>query len=262
MTNDISFSRGPARRPQPMVSDALIQWASGLATTTRSIYAGWLVESGRNDALDIAMQGAGFEQVSIKHSGGNVVTHWKVEQATMFILADGVQTIAEMAHTIERYGIAFGWRTTQDGRRQSVLKCRVLLRELLEAGYTAPLTLSIKGTITSDLITGLIRHYDVLDAIDALRIEQGKAPLNPPFYACSLAIVPGEEVARGNAQQKMIVPPVVAIPEQIRRDYLVSHYIRKDWVPVIEGLMESTLAWSVATSAQIAEGQAQEHYEE
>jgi hypothetical protein len=263
MTNDISFTRGPARRPLPAAShDALLQWSTGLVTTTRSLYTGWLVERGRNEVLDTAMQRAGFDTVIIKHGNGNIVTYWALEQATVFVLADGVQTIAEMGHTNERFGIAFGWRVLPDGRRQSILKCRVLLRELLEVGYSAPLTLSIKGTITSDLINGLTRHYEVLDAIDALRHEQGKAPLNPPFYACSLAIVPGEEVMRGSAQQKAIIPPLVAIPEQIRRDYLVEHYIRTEWVPIVERLMDATIHWSVTTSAQIAHEPSHKHYQE
>jgi hypothetical protein len=41
---DVVFSRGPARRPQPRVADPLLQWASGLQTKERTIYAGWLVE--------------------------------------------------------------------------------------------------------------------------------------------------------------------------------------------------------------------------
>jgi hypothetical protein len=136
----------------------------------------------------------------------------------------------------------------------------VLLRELLEAGYTAPLTLSIKGTITSDLINGLLRQYDVLDAIDALRIEQGKAPLNPPFYACSITLGPGQEVQRGAIQKKAIVPPVALMPTPVDRAYLVEQYVRKEWVSTIERLIDPTIAWSIATSAQIAE--VQQDYDE
>jgi hypothetical protein len=105
---NIAFSRS-ARRPVSINSDPLLQWSTGLPTTDRSIYAGWLIESGRNDALDTAMQGAGFEQVSIKHGNGNVVTHWKVEQATMFVLADGVQTLKTVvANRSSSAGCCFG----------------------------------------------------------------------------------------------------------------------------------------------------------
>jgi hypothetical protein len=250
---DVTFSRGPARRPIARVSDALLQWSTGLTTTKRMIYAGWLVETGRNEAIDAAMQAAGFESITIKHGSGNLVTHWAVETANMFVIADGVQTIGEMKSTADRYGIAFGWRTLQDGRPQSVLKFRVLLRELLDVGFYEPIQVSVKSTLTGDLLDALLRQYDVLDTIDALRTQQGKAPLQPPFYACSIPLGPGQEVQRGATQKKGIVPPVALIPTPINRDYLVEHYVRKEWVPIIERLLDPTVAWSVATSAQISE---------
>jgi len=253
---DVAFTRGPARRPIVRVSDPLLQWSTGLTTTKRMIYAGWLIETGRSEALDAAMPAAGFETVTIKHGSGNLVTHWAVETANMFVIADGVQGIGEMKSTTERYGIAFGWRTLPDGRPQSVLKFRAFLPELLEVGFTDPILVSVKSTLTGDVLNALMRQYDVLDAIDALRVQQGKAQLNPPFYASSIPIGPGQEVQRGAAQKKGIVPPVALIPTPITRDYLVEHYIRKEWVAPIERLLDSTLAWSVATSAQIAEEEA------
>jgi len=256
---DVTFSRGPARRPIARVSDALLQWSTGLTTTKRMIYAGWLIETGRNEALDAAMQSAGFESITIKHGSGNLVTHWAVETANMFVIADGVQTIGEMKSTNERYGIAFGWRTLPDGRPQSVLKFRVLLRELLEVGFYEPIQVSVKSTLTGDVLDALMHQYDVLDTIDALRTQQGKAPLQPPFYACSIPLGPGQEVQRGATQKKGIVPPVALIPTPINREYLVEHYVRKEWVPIIERLLDPTVAWSVATSAQISEEPAVGH---
>jgi hypothetical protein len=55
---DVVFSCSPARRPQPRVADPLLQWASGLQTKERTIYAGWLIEAGKDEALDGAMQQA------------------------------------------------------------------------------------------------------------------------------------------------------------------------------------------------------------
>ena len=133
---DSTFSRGPARRPQLRVADPMLQWATGLQTDDRRLYAGWLAEVGRSESLDNAMREAGFEQVTIKHGSGNVVTHWAVETANLFVIAEGVQTIAEMQRSTERYGIAFGWRTLQGGRQQSQLRFRALLSELAEIGYT------------------------------------------------------------------------------------------------------------------------------
>jgi hypothetical protein len=217
------------------------------------IYAGWLMETGRSEPVDAAMQAAGYETVTIKHGSGNLVTHWAVETATMFVIADGVQSIGEMKSTPERYGIAFGWRTLPDGRPQSVLKFRAFLRELLDVGFAEPILVSIKSTLTGDVLNALMRQYDVLDAIDALRTQQGKPVLNPPFYACSIPLGPGQEVQRGAAQKKGIVPPVALVPTPITREYLVEHYIKKEWVGSVERLLDPTIAWSVATSTQIAE---------
>jgi len=126
--DEVTFTRGPARRPIPRVSDPLLQWATGLQTKERRIYAGWLAEAGKIDALDAAMEQAGFAQVTIKHGSGNMVTHWAVETANLFVIAEGVQSIGEMKHTTERYGIAFGWRTLPGGRQQSQLRFQKLAR--------------------------------------------------------------------------------------------------------------------------------------
>ncbi len=255
MEEEITFSRGPARRPVTRLADPLLQWSTGLQTQQRNIYAGWLIQTGRVESLDAAMQAAGFQTVTIRHSGGNLVTHWAVETANLFLIAEGVQSTAEMGSSVERYGIAYAWRTLPDGRPQSVLKCRAFLHELLELGYTEPVLVSVKSTLTRDMLEALMGQYDVLDAIDQLRIQQGQPPLHPPFYACSIPIGPGKEVSRGGTQKKEIVPIVAHIPNPIDRPYLVSHYIRKAWVPLIENLLDITIEWSIATSKQLALGE-------
>jgi hypothetical protein len=244
------------------VTDPLLQWATGLTTTKRSVYAGWLLETGRHEPVDAAMHAAGYEAVTIKHGSGNLVTHWAIETANLFVIADGIQSIGEMKGTPERYGVAFGWRTLADGRPQSVLKMRAFLRELLAVGFAEPLLVSVKSTLTGDLVAALMRQYDVLDMIDALRTQQDKPALNPPYYACAIPIGPGAEVQRGAAQKKGIVPPVALIPTPITREYLVEQYIRKDWVRIVENRVKETLAWSVATSGQIAAGEVSEGGEE
>lgn len=250
-----TFTRGPARRPAPQVADPCLQWATGLQTKDRRIYAGWLIEAGKLDALDAAMAQAGFTQITIKHGSGNMVTHWAVETANLFVVAEGVQSIGEMRQTADRYGIAFGWRTLEGGRLQSVLRARVLLRELLEAGYAEPLLLTVKSTLTGDVIGALMRQYDVLDAVDRFRRDDGKPALQPPFYACSIPIGPGQEVARGSGgQTKEITPPTARIDVLIGRDYVRAHWCKRDWAARIEGLLDDTIRWSATTSAAIAAG--------
>jgi hypothetical protein len=160
-----------------------------------------------------------------------------------------------MKGTWERYGVAFGWRP-KDGRMQSQLRCRVFVRELLEVGYTEPLLLTLKGTLTGDLIAALTRQYDVLDAVDAFRQQAGKPPLNPPFYACSIPLGPGAEVTRGSGSASKEITPIVAqIPTPITKEYILARWIRPAWVPLVEGLLDDTRRWSEATSRLIAAGE-------
>jgi hypothetical protein len=259
---DVTFTRGPARRPAPRVADPLLQWATGLQTKERRIYAGWLAEAGKIEALDEAMAQAGFSQVTIKHGSGNMVTHWAVETANLFVVAEGVQSIGEMKHTEDRYGIAFGWRTLEGGRQQSVLRFRGFLQELLNIGFYEPLLVTAKSTLTGDLIAALTRQYDVLDAVDAFRKLDKKPPLQPPFYASSIPLGPGEEVSRGSGgQTKEITPPIANIPNPITKEYIRAHWIKREWAALIEdghggpSLIDQTIAWSITNSKQIGIGE-------
>lgn len=252
---DTTFTRGRARRPMPTVADPLLQWATGLQTKERRIYAGWLAEAGKHDELDEAMEAAEIGQVTIKHGTGALVTHWAIETANLILLADGVQSIAEMKHAEQRFGIAFGWRTLEGGRMQSVLRVRVHLRELLRAGFDIPLTLTAKSTITGDLIAAFGRQFEVLDAIDTMRKADRKPPIEAPFYACSLPIGPGEEVPRGSGgQTKEITPPVAKIPSPITKTYLREHWVPSEWRQFIEPRIDDAIRWSEAQSKLISSG--------
>jgi hypothetical protein len=255
--DDVTFTRGPARRPLPRVADPLLQWSTGLQTKERRIYAGWLAEAGRLDELDAAMEQAGFKQITIKHGSGNMVTHWAVETANLYVVAEGVQSIAEMKHTPERYGIAFGWRTLEGGRQQSVLRFRAFIKELLQVGFTEPLLVTAKSTLTGDLIAALMRQYDVLDAVDVFRAQDKKPALNPPFYACAIPLGPGQEVARGSVQTKEITPIVANIPTPITKEHIRAYWIKRDWVALIEGMLDETIAWSTTSSKLIGAGEEQ-----
>jgi len=252
---DTEFTRGPARRPSTVVEGPTLQWATGLPTANRQIYSGWLIEAGILDDLDGALQSAGFSQITIKHGSGKLVTHTAIETANVFVLADGVQSMAEMKRTNDRYGVAFGWRTLEGGRQQSVLKARVMLHELLAVGYTDPLILSVKSTLTGDVLAALTRQYEVLDAVDAFRALDNKPAMHAPFYAASIPLGPGKEVARGsNGQTKEITPPIANIPAPVTKDYIKAHWIKRDWAAIIEPMIDETIAWSVTTSQAIAAG--------
>lgn len=257
MTADATFTRS-ARRPAPEAEGPTLQWATGLTTINRQVYAGWLVEAGKLDALDDAMRAAELPQVTIKHGSGNTVTHWSIETANVYLLADGVQSIGAMKRTEDRLGIAFGWRTLDGGRQQSVLRAQVLLRELCAVGWYEPITLSVKSTLTGDVIAACMRQYEVLDAIDAFRKLDNKPALNPPLYACALPLGPGVEVARGSGgQTKEITPPIANLPSPITKEYIRAMWCKREWCEAIEARMNAVIAWSIAESRRIAAGDAQ-----
>ena len=77
----------------------------------------------------------------------------------------------------------------------------------------------------------------------------------PPLYACYLPIGPGAEVARGSGQNtKEITPPVAKIPQPITKEYIRAAWCKRDWIAVIEPLIDPTVLWSVAESQRIASG--------
>lgn len=255
-----AFTRGPARRPQPPQSGALLQWATGLQTTDRTLYAGWLIECGKDENLDSALGAASFGTVTIKHGSGNVVTHWALPQAALFVACAGVQSIGEMKRTDERFGIAFGW-TTKEGRAQSVLRMRVYVQELLTVGYAEPITLSVKSTLTGDLISALTANYDVLDAVNPIRAGLSKPPIAVPYYAVAVTLTAGAEVSRGSGGQSKAITPMVcaSLPT---KEYILGHWCRKPWAEVIEADLDATVAWSISESVRIAAGDdAQEGWE-
>lgn len=250
---EASFRGAPARRPAPTIADPLLQWATGLQTDDRRLYAGWLAEVGQLDELDRAAQAAGIQQITIRHGSGNKVRHWALELASLFVICEGAQTIEEMKHTSDRYGIAFGWRTLEGGRRQSVLRARVFVRELLLAGYEQPLQISMKSTLTGDMIAALMCQYAVLDQVDDYRRQDKRPPLGPPFYAVALPIAAGQPIARGSGdQRKEISPPAAQLQQPISRDYIRANWLLKRWAPLIESLVDQTVAWSRRESAAIS----------
>ena len=162
-----------------------------------------------------------------------------------------------MSCQIFGHGIAFGWRTLEGGRQQSVLRCRVLIQELCAVGYTQPLLLSVKSTLTGDLLGCFIRHYETLDSINPIRAAAGKGPIAVPFYAVSIALGAGHEVARGSGGQTKEIAPMVELGTR-DRDYIASHWCKRAWVEAIESQVDEAIAWSRSQSVQIAAGDAQE----
>lgn len=249
--SEVQFQRGGARRPVPTVRDPLIQWASGLQTRSRTVYAGWMLEYGKDHDRDSAMEQAGFTHDVIKHGNGNMVDHWLIPTGNFFVLADGIESMGTMRQTKDRFGVAFGWQQIE-GRWQSVLRMRVFLLDLLEQGYTEPCMVTLRGTVTADMVDILMFQYTQLDVLNGMRVARGMEPRDFPFYALVIPITAGEEVARGQDRTSRIQPPIYAMDHVLTREEAKALYIKQAWVDSIESLMDETIMWSVAQSQAIA----------
>lgn len=236
---EYQFARGAAKRPTaPTDKLVRLQWASGLPTTDRRLYAGWLIQVGQDDTLDVLLESAEHEAVTIKHGSGNQVQHWAFDTLSLFVVCDGVQSLADIRGTSERYGIALGWGE-KDGRRESRLELQAFAQELLDIGYDEPILFSCRSTMTGDVVAALGEHFRVLD----------RATRAVPFYAFSVPITLGAAVMRGKSgAQKEICPPVAIIPEVITREYMADHYVSRDLAPRIEKMLDSVVPWSVQRS--------------
>lgn len=252
---DVVFSRQTCRRPQPTSNDPILIWASGLPTTDRQIHAGWISEVGKHEEFDRACYEIGLQTVKIKHGGGAVVEHWKIDYPNFFVLCDGIQTLYEATNKPdERYGIALDW---DEQRGRSVLKMKVFLRGLCELGAFIPLIISVKSRFTADILSALEAHLDVIDVMADLARQKGK-DTSFPFYACDISLFPpADPVMRGQAgKQKEVYPIVTDIPEKdkIDRQFALDRYIQPEWVAEIENRLDDVIAWSKIVSAAIRLG--------
>jgi len=141
-----------------------------------------------------------------------------------------------------------------------VLCCRALIQELCAVGYVQPLLLSLKSTLTGDFLATLIRHYETLDAINPIRKAKQLPPIAVPFYAVSIALAAGQEVARGSGGQTREIAPMVEVGAR-DRDYIASHWCKKAWVEAIESMADEAVVWSRSESIKIAAGEGNEEAE-
>lgn len=223
------------------LSDPLIIWASGLPTSDRRIYAGWMIDQEVDSELDAAMQRAKVESIGIKHGSGNTVHHWCMPEIDIFPIATGVpRTVRDAAP--QPTGLVYAWTVRDDGRNQSVLRLRVLVRQLVAVGYMQPLTLILKGTVTKDIMTVLYAQYKVRDAYRKLKGGDARVP----FYAFAIGLGVGAEVTRGTGtNKKTFSVPKGSIPDAITEAYLRERWIgRKEIVEAIEDRIEETRIWA------------------
>jgi hypothetical protein len=257
-----------ARRPQVTdqefvrFNDPTVQWSNHLETTTNDkFYDGFLIPMNQENRengpeLDAFLKEIGQETVVIQHTDKKK-KYWAMPTMDAFILANGVQSWAEikidtnpLESAFVRYGIAAAWN---DNVRSSYVKFRFLPVAWLAAGWEHPLTYTSKGYASGDVLKALTRHFDLLDAIDAHREVQKKAPLNPPYYEVSVELVPGDRIMRGKkGAQSKVVQLISGVPEDFDIKYVGAHYIKPEWKELIGSMVPQTVLWSVNESKYLA----------
>lgn len=246
----------PIRRP--LGSSPLLQWFNGLPAGKR-LATGWHIQASRCDeSLTAALKAIGTERVTVLHRmSGEMVEYWSLETCSLVLLCNGFADPWEMRQTGEREGVAYGWISSKNS---SKVKARVLIAELVEAGYTEQLTITLEGMITESFFEALSQQFRVLDAFEKL------TGVAAPFYGFSIPMTPADKprmVGTKKGKQSPIIPMVVAVPQRIDEEYLSAHLCPKALLDLIvsRDLVGKAVRWSIDTSERISRGEDKEAWE-
>ena len=95
-----------------------------------------------------------------------------------------------------------------------------LARDLLAHGYQTPIPFCASSTSTDDLLGALLRHNDLLDALEEAARAANK-PRDFEFFGVGLPLLPGPKVARGSgALTTQISPIACGHPTEFTREAL------------------------------------------
>jgi hypothetical protein len=196
-------------------------WSSGKEVVGGdTIFRGWFLDVGIDPALDAAAAAAGWPQGRLLHLDGAVRDHWLLPSpVVLFPLIDGLpykRLSALAANDVSYAGVGCSWVKGQRSR----LGVMAPARDLLVQGYQTPLPFCVSSTSTDDLLAALLRHNDLLDALEEAARAAGK-PRQFDFYSVGLPLLPGPKVARGSgAQTTQISPITCAHPAEFGREAL------------------------------------------
>ncbi|MCC6626392.1 MAG: hypothetical protein IT340_03200 [Chloroflexi bacterium] len=196
-------------------------WSSGKEIVGEdAIFRGWFLDVGIDPALDEAAAAAGWPQGRLLHLDGESREHWLLPSPTvLFVLIDGIpygRLSALASNDVAYAGVGCSWIRGQRSR----LGVMALARDLLTQGYETPLPFTVSSTSTDDLLAALLRHNEVLDALEAAARAAGK-PREFDFHGIGLPLVPGPKVARGAGPLTTQISPVTcAHPQELTREAL------------------------------------------
>jgi hypothetical protein len=213
------------------------------------------------------MTDIGWEDITIQHSTG-LANHWMVKSPRFFVVCRAVRAVQQLKSPQDNAGILYGWtEDTRTGRKFSRMKARVFIQDLLELGWERPLMLGAKVSNGVDFLGLTVQHVEMFKACRILAEKSGKTPSKLPFYAISMEVKAGDKfVTRGKepGKQKKVFPMVLNAPPnpteeanlKAAGEYIKSHWLKKDWIPLIEALVPDTVRWSqqkIATEREDSE---------
>lgn len=160
------------------------------------IFRGWFLDLGLEPALDAAATAAGWPRGDLGHLNGAARAHWLLPSpAVIFPLIDGLPFTrlgALAANDVSDAGVGCSWATGQRSR----LGVMALVRDLLTYGYETPVPFCTSSTGTDDLLAALLRHNELLDALEHATRAAGR-PRTNAFFDIGLPIQRGPTVMRG-----------------------------------------------------------------
>lgn len=254
-------------RPKTAPLYPFLSFAKALPTTEErdTTYSGFYADYGRNDDFDAACQEAGIENGTIFHENtGNTEVKWFFPSVEGTIIAEMIQHINEDlgddeanlndGKPLRRYGIAMGWKDEHGKRPLSFMKIPLVIRDL---GYNAPVVLTLKSTITTDVSNDLVRHIRevIAGGIYPLMTKANKPfPLKP--YGASIVFTAAGSVKRGKeGATKTFKRPGLAIPENISAEnpehlkWLRERFsVAQAQRDIVESYLDEMIAWSIEQS--------------
>lgn len=241
----------PAQRPLVADGKIVVDDLTGEVLMENFFYAGFFCDVGEDEDLDEALSAVHTPKVAISHQEG-YGEHWMLQRCALYLLAEGLQSKAAMRGTLDRLGVAYGWRTNKAGRDESYLYVQVLPRQVLPH-YQKPLVLAIKGTQTEDALKLFSCQFETLKFAHGALAAQN-LDMDLPLWAYALPAGPAKkQVSRGQAGRSSDIFPVVALtPEQLSIDYLTKYEAPAEYLDRLYELSAQSVAWSTDLVTRIA----------
>jgi hypothetical protein len=241
----------PAQRPRlNEKGQQVIDEDTGEVVWDSLYYAGFFTQHGKDKDLDDAMRKHGFQWIEISHGGGEVVRHWMLERPALFLMADGVPSIAT---TNGKFGIVYQWRQKRNSSKsETVLYAQVIIRQLLP-DYDKPFVFTVKSTQTADALGAMRKQYKVLSAAhDVLRGSGSDMALPLWSYSAIFGASKKQEQRGQGANSKTIFPMLCGIPDAVPVSYLQKHEVPVEHIEHFRECTQKAVEWAEALSQRIA----------